>query len=1152
MKTKSLLILLSFLLVGMKVMAAVGDMYGDESGIEYKVTSESPKKVTVTGLNYTPTSNVVVAIPDQVTFSSGTTYTVTAIADNAFKSKKVESVVLPTTLTTIGEMAFYNTQLQAVRIPASVTSVGSYAFASCTSLQYVYWYLADNVSLNIQSNNDYFSQCTSLTKIYLFGTKWASVSYWPKSAASQVSYYVANDITSLKSNVTSNGIRRNYVFYLSGDFYAGTKENYLVGITGISGFYQQDNTSSLKRQQLNMTVANTSIMAANNDDKYFYCKKAGSTTVAIKYRGVTLVSAAEATVTANNCTGITLSESSKTMVVGESFGLNATVTAEHGTVGYAGATYSSSDESVATVTNLGRVAAVDAGTATITYTATSLSGTNTATCTVTVKEPNISNLKLNGGTPTVTSNLDKVSSLTLTPTFDSETTKNYSSLKWTSSDETVAKVQYASTYGENTQSVRLINMGTATITCSHTNTDGKVVSASIQLTNTRPNISNLQLSQDTYQIKRSSSSVEISASFDAAVDPGDVELRWSVADNTIVQKTMGSTTGTHTNRLIPNNYGTTTVTVSHTQGDGTMVSATATVIIADYFTESFTLTPSSQTLPLGQTLTLTPKVSGDGLPATLTYTWESSNTKVATVDNDGKVTALSYGSALITCHLAEADMDATCKVTVCNPNLIYVGNIFYKMSADGKSLEVTNCAGGDPEYLMEESYEYAGTVNVPATVTHDGTEYEVTAIGKYAFYNQVDLQALTIPTSVKVFDVSSCEGAINLARILFKSKAGGLLRINDRAFYGCKKLDQVDLPNTTTGIYKYAFQNCDALEDITLSTSLNIIDEFAFADCKALNNVNLPESLRNIQNYAFQNDKALEAIVLPSKLQGLGTSAFEDCNALKEVTFLTASDQEFTVGADAFLGTAVERVNIAHLDSWIGINFSNPAANPASISHHIYQGSSEIINAIVPEGPVAMNNNVFYGCSALKTLQLPSTLGIVNDNTLNGCTSLETVYVRATSVPGFIGTLGTSGMSDVFNKAQLIVPTGKESKYKSDTKWWGLFKTITGSLTDAQCAKPTITYSGGKLVFSCATAGVDFVYDVKVADAKNGSGNNVAMSTVYQVSVYATKAGLANSDIVTQDITVGGSGSDLKGDVDGDGSVDVNDVQTTINIILGK
>lgn len=84
-----------------------------------------------------------------------------------------------------------------------------------------------------------------------------------------------------------------------------------------------------------------------------------------------------------NVTGVTLSESSKTLKVGESFTLTPTVAPADAT----DKTYSwsSSDESVATISNDGVVSAIKAGTTTITVTTTD--GSKTATCAVTVVNP---------------------------------------------------------------------------------------------------------------------------------------------------------------------------------------------------------------------------------------------------------------------------------------------------------------------------------------------------------------------------------------------------------------------------------------------------------------------------------------------------------------------------------------------------------------------------------------------------------------------------------------------------------------------------------------------------------------------------------------------------------------------------------------------
>ena len=100
-----------------------------------------------------------------------------------------------------------------------------------------------------------------------------------------------------------------------------------------------------------------------------------------------------------------------------------------------------------------------------------------------------------------------------------------------------------------------------------------------------------------------------------------------------------------------------------------------------------------------------------------------------------------------------------------------------------------------------------------------------------------------------------------------------------------------------------------------------------------------------------------------------------------------------------------------------------------------------------------------------------------------------------------------------------------------------------------KCATPTIKYIGGKLLFECETEGVVFVYRIATpANTINQTGNNVDMPHTNIVSVYAKKEGYQNSDVATEDIDVCG----LKGDVDGDGKVDVSDVVGTANIILQK
>ena len=76
---------------------------------------------------------------------------------------------------------------------------------------------------------------------------------------------------------------------------------------------------------------------------------------------------------------------------------------------------------------------------------------------------------------------------------------------------------------------------------------------------------------------------------------------------------------------------------------------------------SVSLNKTSLTLDVGKSYTLTKTVSPSN--AATSYTWRSSNTSVATVDKNGKVTAKKAGTATITVKTSNGKT-ATCKVTV--------------------------------------------------------------------------------------------------------------------------------------------------------------------------------------------------------------------------------------------------------------------------------------------------------------------------------------------------------------------------------------------------------------------------------------------------------------------------------------------------------
>jgi uncharacterized protein YjdB len=153
-----------------------------------------------------------------------------------------------------------------------------------------------------------------------------------------------------------------------------------------------------------------------------------------------------------------------------------------------------------------------------------------------------------------------------------------------------------------------------------------------------------------------------------------------------------------------------------------------------------TLAPTTATLTVGETTTLTPTVlPGDATDKSVT--WSSSNEAVATVSNEGVVTAVAAGEATITVTATNGtdvttdDQTATCTVTVAIPAPAWLLE-----GDEWDDATKTLTVNSNPV-----SHAYSGGVSdIENLVISDA----VTSIGESAFAMCTGLTSVTIPNNV--------------------------------------------------------------------------------------------------------------------------------------------------------------------------------------------------------------------------------------------------------------------------------------------------------------------------------------------------------------------------------------------------------------------
>lgn len=217
----------------------------------------------------------------------------------------------------------------------------------------------------------------------------------------------------------------------------------------------------------------------------------------------------------------------------------------------------------------------------------------------------------------------------------------------------------------NTISGTPTTAGTSTFTVTATNGYGAGDSEALSIT-----INPVALSITTQPSNQSVTEGQTASFSVAATGSGTLTYQW--------QQSTGGSTWTNVDGANAATYtikNTTTAMSGYqyrcvvTDGNSTEVTsqaATLTVTAATVSVTGVTLNKTSANLTVGGTVILTATITPNNA-SNKSVTWNSSNPSVATVDADGKVTAVGAGTATITVTTADGNKTATCVVTVTYP-----------------------------------------------------------------------------------------------------------------------------------------------------------------------------------------------------------------------------------------------------------------------------------------------------------------------------------------------------------------------------------------------------------------------------------------------------------------------------------------------------
>ena len=408
----------------------------------------------------------------------------------------------------------------------------------------------------------------------------------------------------------------------------------------------------------------------------------------------------------------------------------------------------------------------------------------------------------------------------------------------------------------------------------------------------------------------------------------------------------------------------------------------------------------------------------------------------------------------------------------------------------------------------------------------------VTTIGEQAFCECESLPNVTIPNSVTYIGDGAFAHCNSLTSVTIPSS---VTHMGNVPFYYCSGLRSLDvesgnpvydsrencnaiietatntliagcintiIPNTVTAIGISAFGHCIGLTSMDIPNSVTKIDNYAFAECFNLKSINIPNAVDTIGSNAFYYCKSLTSMDIPNSVTFIGEYAFALCSSLKS---LTIGNSVTFIGKHGFAGC----------ESLTSVDIPNSVTY---ISEYLFSGCSSLTRVTIPNSVTYIGGDAFYGCSGLTRLTIPNSVTYIGSLAFALCTGLTRVTIpNSVTYIDYGAFMGCSGMKSV------IIPSSVTTISN------GAFRECSG-LTDVYSFNldPSAILMGDNLFVLESSD-----YSDRTLHVPHG------MTDFYQADGHW----YPYFEQIVDDL--------MRGDVNGDGEVNIADINALIDIIMG-
>lgn len=317
---------------------------------------------------------------------------------------------------------------------------------------------------------------------------------------------------------------------------------------------------------------------------------------------------------------------------------------------------------------------------------------------------------------------------------------------------------------------------------------------------------------------------------------------------------------------------------------------------------------------------------------------------VRMIDSNAESVTINSGTKIV---YGKAMFDSTSLKSIVIPEGVV--EIGYKVIKSSKKLEtisipnsierIDDCAFGDIpfgdqsgdgeliKYNIEQGLKYLGNENNPYLIligpvdptiaSNAAIHQKCEIIFKDAFKNCKDLAEVNAPSSIRIIGVNVFQSCSSLEKLtvssenpVFHSNGNCIIETASKALIAGCKGSIIPADGSVTSIKESAFYGCKGLETIRIPDSITQIGRKTFQYCTDLKIVEIGNGLMLISAYSFDHCNNLMSVSFGTSVTSIETSAFNDCNPLLLVNYRGTKEQwsEIDIESPGNTLLSVERI----------------------------------------------------------------------------------------------------------------------------------------------------------------------------------------------------------------------------------------------------